>query len=88
MAFFQSNFAIRQRSKYDSAAFGSEVASDIIFRATHRGDRLVPFTVQSRGDSARVHSSAGAALLARDKPQQGAAYVLVLVLERFQAFPK
>jgi hypothetical protein len=29
-------------------------------------------------------------LLARDKPQQGAAYVLVLVLvlERFQAFPK
>jgi hypothetical protein len=67
MAFFQSNFAIRYFSQYDTAAFGSEVASDIIFRATHRGDGLVNFTVQRRGDSARVHSSAGAALLARDQ---------------------
>src|ERR1700739_866654 len=69
MTFFQSSFAVRQRSKDDSAAFGSEVASDIIFRATHRGDRLVTFTAQRRGDSARVHSSAGAASLARDKRQ-------------------
>ena len=65
MAFFQSNFAIRQRSKHNSAAFGPEVASDIVFRTAHTGNRLVTFTVSEGNDSARVHSSAGAALVAR-----------------------
>jgi len=65
MAFFQSNFAIRQRSKYNSAALGPEVASDIVFRTAHTGNRLVTFTVSEGNDSARVHSSAGAALVAR-----------------------
>src|ERR1700722_18737814 len=65
MAFFQSNFAIRQRSKHNSAALGPEVASDIVFRTAHTGNRLVTFTVSEGNDSARVHSSAGAALVAR-----------------------
>ena len=72
MAFFQSNLAIGQRSKYDSAAFGPEVASDIIFRGAHRGDRSVTFTVSESKELARVHSSAGAALLARLSPNPGA----------------
>jgi hypothetical protein len=50
VAFFQSNFAIRQRSKNDSAAFGPEVASDIVFRGAHRG--ICPWGLQGfRGHS-------------------------------------
>src|SRR5258708_36969018 len=84
MAFFQSKFTIRQGPKHNAATFGPEIASDIVFRAAHRGEHSKAFMVNGpvpgvRGDagvdgivkggstSARVHSSAGAALLARGK---------------------